>query len=107
MVFIELSGAVISGAVLGGLAYLLVTAGIFQLTEQIDLISPAVLSVMLFGLFIGWKFDYSLIVFFANTSSEVTNVHSAVSSITDRLRYVFLIIGYILGTKVSYWSISR
>lgn len=107
MVFIELCGAVISGAVFGGLAYFLVTAGILQLTEQIDLISPAVLSVILFGLIIGWKFDYSLTVFFANTSSEVTNVHSAVSSITDRLRYVFLIIGYILGTKVSYWSISR
>jgi hypothetical protein len=107
MVFIELFGTVISGAVFGGLAYFLVTAGILQLTEQIDLISPAVLSVMLFGLLIGWKFEYSLTVFFANTSSEVTNVHCAVSSITNRLRYVFLIIGYILGTKVSYWSVSR
>lgn len=107
MVFIELFGAVISGAVFGGLAYFLVTAGVLQLTEQIDLISPAVLSVILFGLLIGWKFDYSLAAFFANTTSEVTNVQSAVSSITGRLRYVFLIIGYIMGTKISYWSVSR
>ncbi len=107
MVFIELIGVVLLGIVLGGLSYFLVTAGVLQLTEQVDLITPAVLSVLLFGLLIGWKFDYSLVVFFSNTSSDVTDAQSAISSIVAKLKYVFLVIGYILGTRISFWTVSR
>lgn len=107
MMFIELMGAMLSGMVLGGLAYFLVTGGLLQLTDQIDLITPGVISVVLFGLVIGWKFDYSLTVFIANTSSEITDVQSAVSSISDKLKYVCLIIGFMLGTKVGFWTVSR
>lgn len=107
MMFIELMGAMLSGMILGGLAYFLAMGGLLQLTEQIDLITPGVISVMLFGLLIGWKFDFSLVVFFENTSSEITDVHSAVSSMSGRLKYVFLIIGFMLGTKFGFWTVSR
>ncbi|MFT5756657.1 MAG: ABC-type uncharacterized transport system permease subunit [Alteromonadaceae bacterium] len=107
MVFIELIGALFVGTVLGGLSYFLVTAGVLQLAEQIDLITPCVLSVLLFSLLIGWKFDYSLVVFFSSTSSDITDAQSAISSIVARLKYVFLVIGYILGTKISFKTVSR
>ncbi|MEY8214825.1 MAG: hypothetical protein RPR97_10150 [Colwellia sp.] len=97
MAFIDLFACLLTGLAMGGLFYFIVTTGLLQLIGQVDMFTPAAVSVLLFAVALGWKFDYSLTVFLMNSTEEIKGPESAILSIIDKLKYVILVIGYVLG----------
>ena len=100
MIFIELIGTLIIGGVSAWVAYEIVLYGLFYINDEIDLLSPAIISTLVFGFILAWRFDFSLAVFLTHASDDVAAPSSAILLIVAKLKYVFLIMGFILGTKL-------
>ena len=102
MIFFELVCFLVAGLSLGSLLYFAMLVGLTHTFGQSDFILPGILAVAFVFIGICINFDFSLTSFLTHSEKAVTGPLSVVESITDKVKYIFLFVGSVMGSRLGY-----
>lgn len=97
----------LSGIVLGALGYWASMAALTATFQKIDMHTPLIVSCVVMGILLFWRFDFSLMNFFMLHNENVDNAIKAIDSIFVKLSYILFVFCYFAAGKVTLHTLSR